>query len=59
MTFSGLTSPRDHQLLFEGQPVNQSVHGSDFWQTNFDVATQSWSLTLSNRQFFVSKAQPE
>ena len=47
MTFSGLTSPRDHQLLFEGQPANQSVHGSDFWQTDFDVATQSWSLTYN------------
>jgi len=26
---------------------NQSVHGNDFWQTDFDVATQSWSLTYN------------
>ncbi len=47
MTFTGLTSPRGHQLLFDGQPVDQSVHGNDFWQTDFDVATQSWSLTYN------------
>ena len=45
--FKGLTSLRGHQLLFDGQPVNQSVHGNDFWQTDFDVATQSWSLTYN------------
>jgi hypothetical protein len=45
--FKGLTSPRGHQLLFDGQPVNQSVHGNDFWQTDFDVAAQSWSLTYN------------
>ena len=47
LMFKGLTSPRNHQLLFDGQPVNQSVHGNDFWQTDFDVATQSWSLTYN------------
>ena len=47
VTFTGLTSPRGHQLLFDGQPVNQSVHGNDFWQTDFDAATQSWSLTYN------------
>ena len=45
--FNGLTSPRDHQLLFDGQLVDQSVHGNDFWQTDFDAATQSWSLTYN------------
>jgi len=45
--FKGLTSLRGHQLLFDGQPVNQSVHGNDFWQTDFDVATKSWSLTYN------------
>ena len=44
---AGFTSLRGHQLLFDGQPVNQSVHGSDFWQTDFDAATQSWSLTYN------------
>jgi hypothetical protein len=47
MTFTGLTSPSDHQLLFDGRPVNQSVHGNDFWQTDFDAATQRWSLTYN------------
>jgi len=45
--FKGLTSPRGHQLLFDGQPVNQSVHGNDFWRTDFDAATQNWSLTCN------------
>ena len=45
--FKGLTPPRDHQLLFGGQPMNQSVHGNDFWQTDFDAATKSWSLTYN------------
>ena len=45
--FKGLTSPRGHQLLFDGQLVDQSVHGNDFWQTDFDVATKSWSLTYN------------
>jgi len=47
MTFAGLTSLRGHQLLFDRQPINQSVHGNDFWQTDFDAATQSWSLTYN------------
>ena len=31
--------------------VNQSVHGSDFWQSNFDSLTGTWTLTynLANR----------
>ena len=47
MMFTGLTSPRDHQLLLDGEPVDQRVHSNDFWQTDFDVATQSWSLTYN------------
>jgi hypothetical protein len=47
ITFTGLTSPRDGVLLFDGQPVNQSVHGRDFWQTDFDSASQRWSQTFN------------
>lgn len=44
---AGSTPPRGHRLLFDGQPVNQSVHGNDFWRTDFDAAARSWSLTYN------------
>lgn len=46
VTFTGLTSPRAPVLLQDGQPVNQSVHGNDFWQTDYDAATRTWQITF-------------
>jgi hypothetical protein len=40
ITFDGLTSPRGHVLYVDGEPLDQSVHGNDFWQTDYDPATQ-------------------
>ena len=45
VTFSGLASPRGQALWLDGQPVNQSVHGNDYWQTDFDPTTRRWSRT--------------
>jgi hypothetical protein len=47
ITFSGLTSWRDFALFLDNQRVDQSVHGKDFWQTDFDPTTQRWSLTFN------------
>ncbi|MDF1825617.1 MAG: hypothetical protein P1U68_13300 [Verrucomicrobiales bacterium] len=47
VTFRGLSSP-DHWLLtINGIPLDQSTHGNDFWQTDFDAASQQWSLTFN------------
>jgi hypothetical protein len=47
VTFTNLASPRDHELWVDGQPVNQSIHGNDYWQTDFDPGTRRWSLTFN------------
>jgi hypothetical protein len=47
VTFTGLTSPRGHVLLVDGQPLRQGVHGNDFWQTDYDPATRCWSRTYN------------
>jgi hypothetical protein len=47
VTFTGLSSPCDLVLRCDDQPVDQSVHGHDFWQTDFDPVTQSWSRTYN------------
>ena len=47
VTFTGLTSPSGYALLFDGKPVNQSTHGNDFWQTDYDPATKRWSRTYN------------
>lgn len=47
ITFTGLTSPRGHALFLDDQPVNQSIHGRDFWQTDYDTVTQRWSRTYN------------
>ena len=47
VTFSGLSSPRGHRLFVDERPVEQSVHGADFWQTDFDPATRTWSRTYN------------
>ena len=47
ITFAGLTSPHGHRLTLDGMPLDQSVHGADFWQTDFDPVTGHWSVTYN------------
>ena len=49
LTFTGLDSPRNWVLLVDGQSLNQSVHGNDFWQTDYTPHTKTWSLTYNVR----------
>jgi hypothetical protein len=47
VTFFGLYSPRGHVLYFDDQPLNQSVHGHDFWQNDCDSDTRRWEITFN------------
>ena len=51
ITIHGVSSHRGGRLLRrEGgvwKPVDQSVHGNDFWQTDFDAARQAWRITYN------------
>lgn len=47
ITFSGLTSPHGYELSVNDQVVDQSVHGNDFWQTDYDPVTKRWSRTYN------------
>ena len=47
ITFTGLSSNRGHRLLIDGRPLDQSMHGADFWQTDYDASSQSWSRTYN------------
>jgi hypothetical protein len=47
VTFTGLSSPRNSTLMVNGVPLNQAIHGSDFWQTDYDPVTRTWSRTYN------------
>ncbi len=47
VTLAGLTSPRGHTLHLNGRPLDQSVHGNDFWQTDYDPQQRRWSRTYN------------
>ena len=47
VTFSGLKSGNGHLLMIDGKEFDQSVHGSDFWQTDYDPESRSWSRTYN------------
>lgn len=47
ITFDGLASAEGGKLLVNGQPLNQSVHGKDFWQTDYDPRSRKWSRTYN------------
>ena len=47
ITITGLTSHDGYTLNVDGKPFDQSVHGNDFWQTDFDPATRRWSRTYN------------
>lgn len=49
--FEGLATAKGHTLyqIIDGEeiPLDQSVHGNDFWQTDFDATTQTYKLTFN------------
>jgi hypothetical protein len=51
ITFDELLDPKGYELLMSrgGAPVrvDQSVHGKDFWQADFDQTERTWSLTYN------------
>jgi len=47
ITIGGLSSPAGGSLEINGAILDQSVHGSDFWQTDFDPKTKTWSRTYN------------
>jgi hypothetical protein len=42
-----LTNHHGFELRVNGQPFNQSVHGNDYWQTDYDPQTGTWSQTFN------------
>ncbi len=47
VTFTGLHSPSGHTLHVDDQLLNQSIHGNDFWQTDYNAFTKQWSHTYN------------
>lgn len=47
VTFEGLSRPDGFTLLIDGQPLNQAVHGKDFWQTDYDAISGTWTRTYN------------
>jgi hypothetical protein len=47
VTFAGLESHRDFELRVNGRSFSQSVHGNDYWQTDYDPQTRTWSQTFN------------
>jgi len=49
--FEGLQSRSGHRLyqVINGKriPFDQSIHGNDFWQTDYDLAQKTWSITYN------------
>jgi len=49
LTFMGLTSPAGYALNVDDRPVDQTIHGNDFWQTDCDPPTGLWRQTYNVR----------
>ena len=47
MTFTGLSLSQGYALFINDQPLNQSIHGNDFWQTDYDAESKTWSQTFN------------
>ena len=47
IAITGLAAPRGHRLICDGIPLDQHVHGNDYWQSTYDTATKSYSLTYN------------
>ena len=46
-TFTQLTSHSGYSLLINGKKLDQSIHGKDYWQTDYDQETSTWSITYN------------
>ena len=47
VTFTRLSSHSGYRMEIDGRVVDQSVHGNDFWQTDFDSQSDRWSQTYN------------
>jgi hypothetical protein len=51
VTFTGLNDFRGYRCVVSAggssRVIDQSVTGNDFWQTDYDAATRTWSLTYN------------
>lgn len=47
VTFTGLSSHAGYQITIDGAVLDQSIHGNDYWQTDYDPVDQSWSRTYN------------
>lgn len=47
ITVTGLPSHRAGRFTIDGEPLEQQVHGDDFWQTDYDAGTGTWSQTVT------------
>jgi len=47
VTFTGLSRHRGYELRLDGRPFSQSIHGNDYWQTDYDPSTRAWSQTFN------------
>jgi hypothetical protein len=51
VTFCGLTDYHGYDCVLstngEKRTINQAVSGNDFWQTDYDAAARTWSLTYN------------
>ena len=47
VTFTDLASSRGYALSLNNRPLDQSVHGGDFWQTDYDPGRQRWQMTFN------------
>lgn len=47
VTVNGVTSPHGFALWLDDRRVDQSIHGNDFWQTDYDSDRQQWRMTYN------------
>ncbi|MGB0760042.1 MAG: hypothetical protein ACPGPS_10900, partial [Rubripirellula sp.] len=47
ITIQNLTSHSGFDLTVNGKRFDQSVHGKDYWQTDFDPKSKRWSQTYN------------
>jgi hypothetical protein len=47
ITFTGLTAHKGYILMLDGQRIDQSIHGNDYWQTDYDPSKRCWTQTFN------------
>lgn len=47
LTISGLRRHTGYHLAVNGKLLDQSVHGRDFWQTDYDTTSRRWIMTFN------------